>query len=138
VTTVDDCKLIELPKITDHRGNLTFAESERHIPFRVERAFWIYDVPTGVARGAHAHRGLHQLLICMSGGLDVHLDDGERHRTVHLARPWIGLHVPPMIWASEANFDTNTVYMVLASDRYDESDYFRDYADFLAAVRSSG
>jgi hypothetical protein len=132
--TVDDCQLVTLPKISDHRGNLTFAEGDRHIPFPVARAFWIYDIPSGVSRGAHAHRALQQFLVCLSGGLDVQLDDGTRQRTVHLNRPWIGLHIPPMIWASEGNFDTNTAYVVFASAAYDESDYFRDYADFLAAV----
>lgn len=132
--TVDDCQLLELPKITDHRGNLTFAEGGRHLPFPIERAFWIYDVPSGTARGAHAHRRLHQFIVCLSGGLDVELDDGRRQRTVHLARPWVGLHVPPMIWASEQNFDSNTVYLVFASERYDESDYIRSYDEFLRAV----
>lgn len=130
---VDDCKLIQLPKIQDHRGNLTFLEGENHIPFQIRRVFYIYDIPSGQQRGAHAHHSLHQFLICLSGGLDVQLDDGEEKRTIHLNRPWMGLHIPPMIWASEGEFDPGTVYLVLASDYYDESDYYRDYESFVAA-----
>lgn len=95
----------------------------------------MYDVPGGASRGAHAHRELEQFLICVSGALDVYLDDGYEKRTVHLNRANEGLYIPPMIWASEGNFDTGTVYLVLASRPYDESDYYRDYDQFLAAVR---
>lgn len=129
--TVDDCQLIELPKISDTRGNLTFLEGERHIPFAIKRVFYIYDIPSGQARGAHAHHRLHQFLVCLSGGLDVTLDDGKNKRTVHLNRPWRGLHVPPMIWAAEGDFDPGTVYAVMASDVYDPADYIRDYDEFL-------
>lgn len=127
---IDDCQLLELPKITDLRGNLTFVEGERHIPFPVRRVFYLYDVPTGAGRGAHAHRMQHQFLICLSGSFDVELDDGASRRTVHLNRPWKGLHIPPMIWAAEVNFDPGSVCLVLASDHYEESDYIRDYAEF--------
>ena len=128
--TVDDCKLIELPKVSDTRGNLTFIEGDRHVPFDIKRVFYVYDIPSGQARGAHAHRRLHQFLVCLSGGLDVMLDDGRKKRTVHLNRPWLGLHVPPMIWASEGDFDPGTVYVVLASALYDAADYVRDYEEF--------
>jgi hypothetical protein len=136
--SVSDCALLTFPKVSDHRGNLTFMEGGRHIPFEVRRVFHVYDIPSGEHRGAHAHRALHQVLVCLAGGLDVHLDDGVETRVVHLNRPWLGLHIPPMIWASEGNFDPGTVYMVLASAYYDESDYVRDYEEFTRAVRSGG
>ena len=126
-----DCKLIDLPKITDPRGNLTFIESERHLPFDIKRVFYLYDVPTGEDRGAHAHRKLHQFLICLSGSFDVALDDGFKKDTIHLNRPWIGLHIPPMIWASEINFDPGSVCLVMASEYFEEADYIRDYSEFI-------
>jgi dTDP-4-dehydrorhamnose 3,5-epimerase-like enzyme len=135
MTSVEDCKLLEVPKVTDTRGNLSFIEQSRHVPFEIRRVFYIYDIPSGQNRGAHAHRTLHQFLVCLSGGLDVELDDGQRKRTVHLNRPWIGLHVPPMIWASEGNFDPGTVYVVLASDLYNADDYVRDYELFTRLGR---
>lgn len=131
-TTIEDCSVVELPKITDVRGNLTFIEGNRHAPFAIERVFYLYDVPTGADRGAHAHREQHQFLICLSGSFDVELDDGKERRVVHLNRPWKGLHIPPMIWAAEVNFDAGTVCLVLASANYLEEDYIRDYAEFLA------
>lgn len=131
---LEQCHVIEFPKITDHRGNLTFIEEGRHVPFDVKRVFYIYDIPSGEDRGAHAHKTLHQVLICLSGGLEVHLDDGVDRKTVHLNRPWLGLYIPPMVWASEGNFDSGTVYLVLTSDYYNEADYVRDYDEFLAAT----
>jgi dTDP-4-dehydrorhamnose 3,5-epimerase-like enzyme len=131
---LDACQLIDLPKITDLRGNLTFVEGERHVPFPVRRVFYLYDVPTGASRGAHAHREQHQFLICLSGSFDVDLDDGRERRTVHLNRPWKGLHIPPMIWAAEVNFDPGTVCLVLASDTYTEADYIREYDEFMRLV----
>ncbi len=131
-TTIDDCRLVELPKIADLRGNLTFIEGNRHAPFAIERVFYLYDVPTGSDRGAHSHREQHQFLICLSGSFDVELDDGKKRRVVHLNRPWKGLHIPPMIWAAEVNFDAGTVCLVLASANYLEEDYIRDYGEFLA------
>ncbi len=130
-------QLVELPKITDPRGNLTFIEGGQHVPFEIRRVFYLYDVPTGTDRGAHAHRALHQFLVCLSGSFDVAVDDGHEQRLVHLNRPWQGLHVPPMIWASEVNFDPGSVCLVMASDVYDEADYIRDYDAFLAAARPS-
>jgi len=135
MTTIADCKLIELPKVADHRGNLTFIEQQKHVPFDVRRVFYVYDIPSGQDRGAHAHRALHQFVVCLSGSLDVRLDDGRERQTVHLNRPWLGLHIPPMIWASEGNFDPGTVYLILASDYYDPDDYHRDYDVFLKAAR---
>lgn len=134
---ISDCKVINFPKITDPRGNLTFLEGNRHVPFDIKRIFYLYDIPTGESRGAHAHKELHQLLICLSGSFDVALDDGAEQKTVHLNRPWQGLHIPPMIWAAELNFDPGSVCLVLASMAFNESDYFREYEDYLRAVRAS-
>lgn len=127
---IDACQIIDLPKISDLRGNLTFVEGANHVPFPLRRAFYIYDVPTGASRGAHAHREQHQFLVCLSGSFDVELDDGRQQRSVHLNRPWKGLHIPPMIWAAEVNFDPGTVCLVFASDTYRESDYIREYEEF--------
>jgi len=132
---LEQCRIIEFPKITDHRGNLTFVEGDQHIPFQVQRVFYVYDIPSGESRGAHAHKTLQQVVICLSGSLDVYLDDGEDRRTVHLNRPWFGLYIPPMIWASEGNFDPGTAYMVLASARYNEADYHRDYEEYRQSVK---
>lgn len=131
---ISDCQLIELPKVTDPRGNLTFIEQCRHIPFEIARVFFIYDVPTGADRGAHAHKNLHQFLVCLSGSFDVHINDGRQDKRIRLNRPWRGLHVPPMIWAAEVDFDPGSVCMVLASAPYDESDYIRDYDEYLRSV----
>ena len=130
MANVHDCEIIQLPKVTDRRGNLSFIEEERHIPFAIRRVFYIYDIPSGQTRGAHAHKTLHQFVVCLSGSLEVQLADGLVERTVRLNRPWIGLHIPPMIWANEANFDPGTVYVVLASELYDEADYIRDFKTF--------
>lgn len=133
---IDDCKIISLPKISDPRGNLTFIEGDNHIPFDIKRVFYLYDVPTEEDRGAHAHKELHQFLVCLSGSFDVMLDDGLNRATVHLNRPWKGLHIPPMIWAAEINFDPNSVCLVLASDKFMESDYIRNYEDFVKQISS--
>ena len=125
------CSVIQLPKINDQRGNLTFVEENKHVPFEIKRVFYIYDIPTAQNRGAHANRKLHQFLICLSGSLDVNLDDGYNKKTIHLNRPWEGLYIPPMVWGSETNFDAGTIYLILASDFYDESDYYRDYNEFI-------
>ncbi len=135
--SINDCELIDLPKVTDPRGNLTFVESERHVPFDIKRVFYLYDVPTGNDRGAHAHKTLHQFLICLAGSFDVTLDDGVNQNIVHLNRPWKGLHIPPMIWAAEVNFDPGSICLVLASDYFNEADYYRDYDQFVAAVRAN-
>ena len=131
---IKDCQLIELPKIEDMRGNLSLVEGGIHIPFYIKRIFYLYDVPTGAGRGAHAHKELHQFLICLSGSLDVSLDDGRYRKMIHLNRPWQGLHITPMVWASEVNFAAGTVCLVIASDLYNESDYIRDYSIFQKLV----
>ena len=129
--TIKDCELIQLPKVVDPRGNLTFVEGGQHIPFDIKRVFYLYDVPTGESRGAHAHKTLYQFLVCLSGSFDVYLDDGVDNDIRHLNRPWSGLLVPPMIWASEINFDAGSVCMVLASDVYIEEDYIRTHSEYL-------
>ncbi len=133
--SIDDCKMIEIPKISDPRGNLTFIEGGNHLPFDVKRVFYLYDVPTGEGRGAHAHKELNQFIVCLSGSFDVSVDDGKNKSLIHLNRPWKGVHIPPMIWASEINFDAGSVCLVMASDVYDEADYIRDYDDFLKRVK---
>jgi dTDP-4-dehydrorhamnose 3,5-epimerase-like enzyme len=132
---IEKCQIIELPKISDPRGNLTFVEGQHHIPFDIRRVYYLYDVPGGAERGGHAHKALHQLIIAMSGSFDIHLDDGESKKTVHMNRSYYGLYVCPMIWREIDNFSSGAVCMVLASNFYDEADYYRDYNAFLADAR---
>lgn len=133
--SVADCRLFELPRIQDPRGNLTFAEGGRHVPFEIRRVYYLYDVPAGAERGGHAHRRLHQVLVALAGSFKVRLDDGTERRTVVLNRPYTGLHVVPGIWRELEDFSSGSVCLVLASERYDEADYWRDYHAFLDAVR---
>ncbi len=132
---LNDCRLIELPKITDPRGNLTFVEGGNHIPFDIKRVYYLYDVPGGSDRGAHGHKNLHQFVIAMSGSFDIVLDDGDRQRRFHLNRSYYGLYVCPMMWRTLDNFSSGGVCIVLASERYDESDYIRDYNDFIGLAK---
>ncbi len=131
--SLDGCRIIDLPKISDPRGNLTFVEGGQHIPFDIQRVYYLYDVPGGAERGGHAHKGLQQLIVAMSGSFDVVLDDGRQKRRIHLNRSYTGLYVCPMIWRELDNFSSGSVCMVLASNRYDEDDYYRDYVQYLAA-----
>lgn len=128
---ISTCKLISLPKIQDPRGNLTFIEGGSHVDFDIQRVYYLYDVPGGSSRGGHAHKALRQLIIAMSGSFDVLLDDGQEKKTFHLNRSYVGLYVCPMIWRELDNFSSGSVCMVLASNRYDEADYYRDYNQFL-------
>jgi dTDP-4-dehydrorhamnose 3,5-epimerase-like enzyme len=130
---IDRCRMISLPKIEDRRGNLTFIEGSAHVPFTIARVYYVYDVPGGSERGGHAHKELQQFIIAMSGSFDVVLDDGKDRKRVHLNRSYSGLYVCPMIWRQLDNFSSGSVCMVLASTRYDEEDYFREYADFMRA-----
>jgi dTDP-4-dehydrorhamnose 3,5-epimerase-like enzyme len=134
VSLLDRCTIIDLPKIPEPRGNLTFIEGRRHIPFDIARVYYLYDVPGGAERGGHAHKALEQLIIAMSGSFDVVLDDGANNKRVHLNRSYNGLYVCPMIWRELDNFSSGSVCMVLASNVYDESDYFRDYDEYLKAL----
>lgn len=129
--SVEDCKLIELPKILDQRGNLSFIEGGQHIPFDIKRVYYLYDVPGGSDRGSHAHKNLHQFIVAMSGSFDVVLDDGNQKRRFHLNRSYYGLYMCPMMWRDLDNFSSGAVCMVLASAHYDAADYIRDYSVFL-------
>ena len=129
--TVYDCSLIELPKISNRSGNITPVEGFRNVPFDVRRVFYTYDIPGGESRGAHAHKECHQFLVAASGAYEVLLDDGINKRTVLLNRPFYGLHIPPGIWAAEQGFSSGSICLVLASLPYEESDYIRDYNDYL-------
>jgi len=134
---IDFCSIIELPKISDARGNLTFVEGGNQIPFSIQRVYYLYDVPGGAERGGHAHKGLHQLIIAMSGSFDVVLDDGTNKKRIHMNRSYNGLYVCPMIWRELDNFSSGSVLMALASNQYDENDYYRDYEKFLEARKLS-
>ena len=129
---VYDCSIIDLPRHQNSAGNLSVAENFTNLPFEVRRVFYIYDIPGGEDRGAHAHRACHQFLIAASGSFEVELNDGINKKTVSLNRPYYGLHVPPGIWAAEKGFSSGSVCLVLASHPYDENDYIRKYEDFLA------
>jgi oxalate decarboxylase/phosphoglucose isomerase-like protein (cupin superfamily) len=133
--SLDKCQILELPKIQDPRGNLTFIENSRHIPFDIKRVYYLYDVPGGSDRGAHAHKNLHQFIVAMSGSFDVVLDDGNRKQRFHLNRSYQGLYVCPMMWRYLDNFSSGAVCMVLASDYYEENDYHRDYNEFVASAK---
>lgn len=128
---LQDCHIIDLPRIQDPRGNLTFIEGHRHVPFDIKRVYYLYDVPGGAERGAHGHRALQQLVVAMSGSFDIVLDDGHGKQTFHMNRSYFGLYIGPMIWRELTNFSSGAVCMVLASQPYDEKDYYRDYAEFL-------
>jgi hypothetical protein len=129
-----DCRIIDLPRVTDPRGNLTFIEGGRHVPFEIARVYYLYDVPGGAERGGHGHRRLQQLIVAMSGSFDVTIDDGREKRRHHLNRSYYGLYIAPMLWREIDNFSSGSVCLVLASELYDEGDYFRDYDAFLAAA----
>ncbi|KAE9630982.1 WxcM-like domain-containing protein [Parasedimentitalea maritima] len=134
---LNDCRIIELPKIADARGNLTFVEGGNHIPFDIKRVYYLYDVPGGADRGEHGHKALHQFVICMSGSFDLVLDDGFNSRRFHLNRSYFGVYVCPMMWRYLDNFSSGSVCMVMASAKYDEQDYIREKSDFLKAVGAS-
>lgn len=129
--TVYDCNLIYLPKINNRAGNITLVENGLHLPFDVKRVFYLYDIPSGESRGAHAHKECHQFLVAASGSFEVLLDDSKTKRQVHLNQPHIGLHIPPGIWASEMNFSSGSICLVLVSHPYDKDDYLRSYHEFI-------
>lgn len=131
---IGNCRILEFPKIHDPRGSLTFIEGGRHIPFLISRVYYLYDVPGGAERGGHAHKNLHQLIIAMSGSFDIILDDGNMKKRFHLNRSYYGLYICPMIWRELDNFSSGSVCMVLASDFYDEVDYYRDYNEYLKVL----
>lgn len=132
--SIHSCHVVNLPRIQDPRGNLTFVEGSRHIPFDIRRVYYLYDVPGGAERGGHGHKALQQLIVAMSGSFDVHLDDGTEKKLIRLNRSYLGLYVCPMIWRELTNFSSGAVCMVLASEYYDEADYFRNFDNFKQAV----
>lgn len=127
---MNDLKMINLPQFLDRRGNLSFIEEENHIPFKIKRTYWIYDVPGGEARGGHAYRENEEFIVALSGSFDVVLDDGKERNVYSLNRSCYGLYVPKGYWREITNFSTNSLALVLASKQYDESDYIRDYQQF--------
>lgn len=127
---VGDVKLVDLPKILDDRGNLTFIQEESHLPFKIERLYWIYDVPGGQVRGGHAYKELYEVIIALSGSFDVVVNDGREEKTFSLNRSYYGLFVPKMIWRGLENFSTNSLALILASAPYDESDYIRSHQEY--------
>lgn len=129
-----DIRIIDFPKISDNRGNLSFVEQFRHVPFKIERAYWIYDVPGGEARGGHAYRENQECIIALSGSFDVILDDGKEKKTFSLNRSYYGLYIPNRTWRELNNFSTNSLALILSSTKYDESDYILNYDNFLKEV----
>jgi dTDP-4-dehydrorhamnose 3,5-epimerase-like enzyme len=130
-STVYNCNVILLPKIHNRAGNLTALENNKNIPFEIKRVYYLYDVPGGEDRGGHAHQELQQFIVAVSGSFDVLLDDGINKKIIHLDRPYIGLHIVPGIWRELLNFSSGTICVVLASEKYQENDYIRDYNDFI-------
>lgn len=131
---LSDCRTIDLPKISDPRGNLTFIEGQNHIPFEIKRVYYLYDVPGGAARAGHAHKKLEQFLIAIAGSFDVHLDDGFKRKKVHMNRSYYGLYVYPLTWRVIDNFSTGAVCLSIVSDYFDEGDYIREYKDYIELV----
>jgi len=129
--SVYDCSVIELSKIHNRAGNITPVANNVNIPFEIKRVFYIYDIPGGEDRGAHAHKECHQFLIAASGSFEIELNDGNSKRTISLNRPYFGLHIPPGVWAAERGFSSGAICLVLTSHKYDEEDYIRYYDDFL-------
>jgi len=132
--SIDTCKIIQIPQISDRRGNLSFIEENKHIPFEIKRIYYLYDVPGDSVRAGHAHKNLHQFMIAISGSFDITLDDGVNKKTINLRRPYEGLYIPPMMWRDLDNFSSGSVCLVLASDYFDESDYYRNYNEFIANI----
>jgi len=130
-SSLSEVKMVNLPRIEDPRGNLSFIEEENHIPFKIERTYWIYDVPGGQVRGGHAFKEQQELIVALSGSFDVLVDDGKEQKKYSLNRSYYGLYIPAGLWRQMNNFSTNSLAMVLSSTHFSEVDYIRDYSDFL-------
>lgn len=135
--TIDDVKLVELPKFLDARGNLSFVENYAQIPFEIKRTYWIYDVPGGESRGGHAYKTNNEFIIALSGAFDVILDDGQQKKKITLNRPYYGLYVPAGFWREIENFSTNSLALEFGSEHYNKEDYIREYVEFLE-LKSDG
>lgn len=133
-SSVYECSIVYLSKVHNRAGNITAIENKKSIPFDIKRVYYLYDVPGGEERGGHAHYELQQFVVALSGAFDVLLDDGTNKKVVHLDRPFIGLHITTGIWRELLNFSSGSVCLVLASHKYDESDYIRDYDSFIRLV----
>jgi len=133
--SIQNCRIIDLPKIHDQRGNLTFIESNKHLPFEIKRVYYLYDVPGGESRAGHALKTCQQFLVAVSGSFDVTVDDGTQKQKFHLNRSYYGLYIPPMMWREIDNFSSGAVCLALVSTFYNADDYYRDYQEFLAAIR---
>jgi len=136
MNTINNCKIIDLPKIHDPRGNLSFIEEEKHLPFNIERTYWIYDVPGGQKRGGHAFKMQHEVIVALSGSFDVIVDDGTERKIYSLNRSYYGLYIPSGIWRQMENFSTNSLAMVLSSTNFNEGDYIRDYNQYKGGILS--
>jgi hypothetical protein len=134
--SLDECRIIELPRITDPRGNLTYIEEGHHIPFLIKRVFYLYDVPGGAVRAGHALKGCHQFLIATSGSFKVTLNDGSNNKDFFLNRSFYGLYITPMVWREIDNFSSGSVCMVLASEFFSEDDYLRDYEQYIKVIKN--
>lgn len=128
-------RIITLPKITDPRGNLSFAESDNHIPFSIKRSYWIYDVPGGESRGGHAYRKNEEFIVALSGSFDVVIDNGTEKSKYTLNRSYFGLYIPKGLWRQMDNFSTNSLALILGSEDYKADDYIYDYQDYLKQVK---
>ena len=136
MSSISDVRLMELPRVEDPRGSLTFIEGKHHVPFEIKRVFYLYDVPGGETRAGHANRHLEEFFIAASGSFDVIVDDGREHQRYQLNRSYFGVYVPGMIWRELVNFSSGSVCLVLASDYYDENDYYRTYDEYKLATET--
>lgn len=135
--TINDCSLIQVSKISNRAGNISIVEGLKNFPFEIRRVFYLYDIPAGEDRGAHAHKECHQFIIAASGSFEIFMDDGVNKKTLTLNRPFYGFHIPPGIWAHEMNFSSGAICLVLTSHKYDEKDYIRYYSEYIAYKNDS-
>ncbi len=137
MVSIDDCKIIELPKIQDSRGNLTFIEQNKHVPFDIKRIFYLYDVPGGESRADHANKYTTQFLIAMSGSFDIIVDDGKNKKRIHLNRAYNGVLIPKMIWRGIDNFSSGAVCLSVVDTEYLADDYIREYDEYINEIKTN-